>query len=109
VRPSPLASNPLCVTLDLSGRGAVANTARKLLHREQPAITGCASDGVDRRNRRDACRERLGAGVKSPPLSPRNEVERYRDSENLFRPHSPYAHQLHLVIGFAQAGEHARI
>jgi hypothetical protein len=80
--------------LDFSGRGAAAMTTR-----EVPAITGSASEGVSRRNRRSGS----AAGGWGRELNLRHchsvtRMERYRDSEHSVRPHSPQAHRPYVPL-----------
>jgi hypothetical protein len=87
-------SNHEDAMLDLSGRGAAANTAC-----EVPAIAGSASEGASRRNRRSGS----AAGGWGRELNLRHchsviRVERYRDSELSFRPHSPHAPCPHVPL-----------
>src|SRR5579863_9590991 len=72
--------------LDFSGRGAAAKTAC-----EVPAITGSASEGASRRNRRSGSAARgWGRELNLRHCHPGQiRMERYRDSEQSFRPHSP--------------------
>jgi hypothetical protein len=58
--------------------------------REVPAITGSASEGASRRNRRGgSVAGGWGRELNLRHCHPVIRMERYRDSETLFRPHSP--------------------
>jgi hypothetical protein len=87
--PEPHPNQQEDAMLDFSGRGAAAMTARDV-----PTITGGASEGVSRRNRPGGS---VAAGW-GRELNLRHcqpgyiRLERYRDSELSFRPHSPDAH-----------------
>jgi hypothetical protein len=87
-KPPEVHSNHEDAMLDSSGRGAAAMTAR-----EVPAITGGASEGASRRNwRGGSAVVGWGRELNLRHCHPGQiRLERYRDSEHSFRPHSPHA------------------
>jgi hypothetical protein len=95
-KPPEVHSNQEDAMLDFSGRGAAAMTAREI-----PAITGGVSEGVSRRNRRGgSAASGWGRELNLRHCHPAIRMERYRDSEHSFRPHSPVALTILSSAGF---------
>ena len=88
-KPPEPPSNDEDAMLDSSGRGAAAKTEC-----EVPAITGSALEGVRRRNRHGgSATVGWGRELNLRHCHSAIRMERYRDSEHSFRPHSPHAHR----------------
>jgi hypothetical protein len=86
-KPPEVHTNQEDAMLDFSGRGAAAKTAC-----EVPAITGSASEGVSRRNRLGgSAAVGWGRELNLRHCHSVTRMERYRDSEHHFRPHSPHS------------------
>jgi hypothetical protein len=71
----------------------LVEVAAAITAREVPAITGGASEGASRRNRRGgSAAGGWGRELNLSHCHPAIRMERYRDSERFVLPHFPYAH-----------------